>query len=167
MKRVDTEAARAAFDHAVATHRQAFGEFFLARLLGFEVRYADDRCEVRFPVRDFLFNPQGSLHGGIVALAMDVSMGHLLHHLRGAGATLEMKVQYLRPLRAGSATATGSILRLGGSLAFLESRLTDDEGALCAVATSTWKLLDEKAAGADGQRKARASSSVKSDSAGQ
>jgi uncharacterized protein (TIGR00369 family) len=143
MKRIDVDAARAAFDNAAATHRQAFGEFFLARLLDFEISYPDGRCVVRFPVRDFLFNPQGSLHGGIVALAMDVSMGHLLHHTRGAGATLEMKVQYLRPLRAGHATATGSVLRLGGSLAFLESRLTDDAGALAAVATSTWKLLDE------------------------
>jgi len=140
-KRIDIDVARHAFEEAVSTHQQAFGEFFLARLLGFEISYPDEHCVVRFPVHDFLFNPQGTLHGGIVALAMDVSMGHLLNRLRGPGATIEMKTQHLRPLRAGWCTATGSIVQLGHSLAFLESRLADEEGHLAAVATATWKLL--------------------------
>lgn len=139
MKKIDPDTARRAFEDALARHDQAFGQFFLARLLGFEVTYPDDACRVEFAVHDFMFNPQGSMHGGIIALAMDVSMGHLLNRRRGPGATLEMKVQYLRPVRAGRAVATGRMLRQGGSVAFLESRLVDDDGELAAVATSTWK----------------------------
>lgn len=143
MKKVDADETRGAFEHALAHHSQEFGEFFLAKLLGFEISYAEDRCVVAFTARDFMFNPQGSLHGGIVALAMDVSMGHLLKRVRGAGATLEMKIQYLRPILSGEVTATGSFLRQGGSINYLESRLTNDDGELVAVATSTWKLLRE------------------------
>ena len=139
MTTIDRDLARRAFEHALEHHEQAFGQFFLIKLLGFEITYPDGTCRVEFGVVDFMYNPQGSLHGGIIALAMDVSMGHLLNHLQGPGATLEMKVQYLRPVRTGRITATGRVLRRGSSLAFLESRLIDADGELAAVATSTWK----------------------------
>ena len=87
MSKVDPNVARSAFDNALEHHEQAFGQFFLAKLLGFEITYPQDACRVEFPVLDFMYNPQGSLHGGIIALAMDVSMGHLLNHLQGPGAT--------------------------------------------------------------------------------
>ena len=144
MAQIDRDSARRAFEHALEHHDQAFGEFFLIKLLRFEITYPDDTCRIEFPVQDFLFNPQGSLHGGIIALAMDVSMGHLLHRLQGPGATLEMKVQFLRPLRKGRAVATGRVLRRGGSVAFLESRLTDAGGELAALATATWKTSPPK-----------------------
>ena len=57
------------------------------------------------------FNPQGTLHGGILATAMDISMGHLLHHVDRAGATLEMKVQYLAPITAGLVRCEATFLR--------------------------------------------------------
>ena len=139
MARIDEKDARAAFEHALREHDQVFGQFFLIKLLGFEITYPEDTCRIEFAVRDFMFNPQGSLHGGIIALAMDVSMGHLLNRLQGPGATLEMKVQYLRPIRSGRVVATARVLRRGSSVAFFESRLTDDSGELAAFATSTWK----------------------------
>lgn len=139
MARVDEEVARSAFEQALREHDQSFGQFFLIRLLDFDITYPDDTCRIEFPVRDFMFNPQGTLHGGIIALAMDVSMGHLLNRLQGPGATLEMKIQYVRPVRGGRSVAIGRVLRRGGSVAFLESRLTDDAGELAAFATSTWK----------------------------
>src|SRR4026209_1459895 len=93
--------------------RQEFGSFFLSRLLGFTVAYEADRCIVSFDAIAPLFNPQGTLHGGILATAMDVSMGHLLHHVDGAGATLEMKVQFLAPVTSGITRCEGSFLRKG------------------------------------------------------
>ncbi len=140
-RQIDPRAARLAFESALESHDQAFGTFFLARLLGFEIDYGTEACRVAFDVHDFMFNPQGSLHGGIIALAMDVSMGHLLKHLQGAGATLEMKTQYLAPVRGGRVCAEGRVLRRGRSVWFLESRLVDAGGELAAFATSTWKVI--------------------------
>ena len=37
-----------------------------------------------------MFNPQGALHGGVIATVMDISMGHLLNHVDGPGSTVEM-----------------------------------------------------------------------------
>ena len=87
-------------------------------------------------------NPQGSLHGGIIATVMDISMGHLLNETVGKGATIEMKIQYLRPVHVGKVTCEGRFIKKGRKLSFMESRLSDQDGKLAAVATATWKMPD-------------------------
>ena len=126
---------------ALSTDRQEFGSFFLSRLLGFAISYGEGTCTVAFQATPALFNPQGSLHGGVLATALDISMGHLLHHTQGAGATLEMKIQYLAPITAGEVRCEASFLRRGRSVSFLQSRVLRADGALAAHATATWKQL--------------------------
>ena len=141
---MDEDAARQAFDEALRTHCPDFGTFFLARFFGLEISYTDETCIVEVPVRDFMFNPQGSLHGGVIAFALDVSMGHLIKRTVGRpGITLEMKTQYLRPAISGRVRCEGRFLRQGRSVNYLESRMTGEDGKLLAVATSTWQLLPE------------------------
>lgn len=155
-KRVDVAAARAQFEDAVATHVQDFQTFFLARLLGlsFEFWPAEvdptqlEGCRVAFPVRDFVYNPHGIAHGGVVATVLDVSMGHLVNKVCGPSATLEIKVQYLRPLtiQPAPAVAQAQFLRRGRSVSFTESRLSDGVGRLVATATATWRTTDAPSA---------------------
>ena len=95
---------------------------------------------VEFEVKDFMYNPQGSLHGGIIALALDVSMGHLIHHVTGeGGATLEMKIQYLRRITSGRLRCSARFLRQGRTVSFLETRMWDGAGELAAIATATFQ----------------------------
>ena len=142
---MDEALARAAFDEALRTQSPGFGTFFLARLLGLEISYGEaDDCTVRLAVKDFMYNPQGSLHGGIIATVLDISMGHLLQHSAGVGMTLQMNTQYIKPARAGVVQAHATFLRRGRSINYLESRMTDPGGDLMAFATSTWRLLDAK-----------------------
>lgn len=141
---IDVASARALLDRALADPRQEFGSFFLSRLLGFSVEYEGERCIVEFEAVRPLFNPQGSLHGGILATAMDISMGHLLHHVTGAGTTLEMKVQFLAPVRSGVVRCEGSFLRRGRSLCFLQSHATNANADAVAHATATWKLVSPR-----------------------
>jgi acyl-coenzyme A thioesterase PaaI-like protein len=70
---------------------------------------------------------------------MDVSMGHLLQHVDGAGATLTMTVQFLAPAKAGLVRCEASFLRRGRSISSLKSEASQD-GAIVAHATATWKL---------------------------
>ena len=144
-RRVDLPAAHAAFGRAAAGTQEAFGDFFLARFLGLEITYPGDACEVVFEAHDFLFNPQGTLHGGVLATALDIAMGHLIHRHAGAGTTLEMKVQFLAPVRGGRVTCRGEAMRRGGTW-FLRAEARDASGGTVAFATSTWKLLKTTAA---------------------
>ena len=59
----------------------------------------------------------------------------------GAGATIEMKVQYFAAARGGTVTCQSSFLKKGRRTFFLQSTARDDAGESIAHATSTWKLL--------------------------
>ena len=115
---------------AKADSREEFGSFFLSRLLGFAVTYGEGTCTVAFDAEPTLFNPQGTLHGGVLATALDISMGHLLNRLSGPGATLEMKVQYLAPISIGQVRCVASILHTGRSVSFVQSSAFRDGGAV-------------------------------------
>ena len=149
-KRIDPEALEAHLTEAAASHEQVFEKFFFARFLGLSFEYlpadADDAqketCRVTFPVTPMIANPQGVLHGGAIASVMDISMGHLIAKVAGPGATIEMKIQFMRPVSTGTLTAEGRFTRRGRSLSFLESRLLTEDGKLAAHATATWKMPD-------------------------
>jgi acyl-CoA thioesterase len=140
-RRIDEAAAREAFELALAGHEQAFGRFFLAKLFGMDISFPDGTCRVALTPRDFMFNPQGWLHGGVVATVMDISMGHLLAHTVGPGTTLEMKTQYLKAVGTEPLVCTGRYLRRGRGICYLAAELTDAKGEVAAFATSTWKVL--------------------------
>jgi uncharacterized protein (TIGR00369 family) len=135
------DAAQTMFEQAVADDRHEFGSFFLSRFLGMQIAYENENCTVSFEVKPPMYNPQGSLHGGVLATALDISMGHLLKHRVGAGSTLEMKVQYFSPARSGAVRCQAGFLKKGRSIFFLQSHAYDDAGETLAYATSTWKLL--------------------------
>lgn len=146
--RINEKAARAHLESILSDHEQAFETFFLARFLNLSFEYLPlealdaekEICRVSFPMSDMLKNPQGSLHGGAMATVMDISMGHLVNKVAGPGATIEMKVQYMRPVMEGIVTCEGRFTRRGRSMAFMESRLFDANGKLSALATATWKM---------------------------
>jgi uncharacterized protein (TIGR00369 family) len=132
--------AREAVEAALAASSPGFGTSFLVRLLELDISYPDETCRIVFPVRAHFFNPGGTLHGGIIATIMDISMGHLLKHQLGAGgATLHLSVQYLRAVTGGTASCEGRFLRRGRSICYLESRLFDADRTLAAVGSATWK----------------------------
>ncbi len=147
-RHIDRDAATAHFEAALGSHEQVFEKFFLARFLGLEFEYLPaaapdaekDLCRVTFEMTDMLRNPQGSLHGGAMATAMDISMGHLVNKVAGPGATIEMKTQFLRPIMEGRVTIEGRFLQRGRGLSFMESRLMGPDGKLAAMTTATWKM---------------------------
>ena len=124
--------------NANSTDEQVFGSFYLSRLLGFRINYIDQKCIVKFEANQTMFNPQGSLHGGVIATAMDVSMGHLLNKNIGIGATLEMNIKYLLPIKEGIVVCEGSFLKQGKTIGFLQSHMYREDKKLAAYASATW-----------------------------
>jgi uncharacterized protein (TIGR00369 family) len=95
---------------------------------------------------EYHYNPLGTAHGGIAATLLDSAMGCAVQSLLPAGTgytTLEIKVNYLRPITSATGTVMceGKIIHLGGRIATAEARLTDAIGKLYAHGTTTCLLL--------------------------
>ena len=95
---------------------------------------------------EYHYNPLGTVHGGIVATLLDSALGCSVHSMLAAGSwytTLEIKVNYLRPLtsKTGTVYCEGKVVHMGGRIATAEGRLTDASGTLYAHVTTTCILL--------------------------
>jgi uncharacterized protein (TIGR00369 family) len=95
---------------------------------------------------EYHYNPLGTVHGGVIATLLDSALGCAVQSMLPAGTsytTLELKVNYLRPItaRTGTVYAEGKIIHVGGRIATAEGRLTDTAGKLYAHGTTTCLIL--------------------------
>jgi uncharacterized protein (TIGR00369 family) len=91
-------------------------------------------------------NAMFTVHGGVLATLMDTAMGSAVFTCLGDGAyytTLELKANFIRPVRAGGErlTCVGQTIHVGRSTATAEARITGPGGALIAHATSTCMIF--------------------------
>lgn len=138
---MNKEIAQKRFSHALENQQPEFEKFFLAQFFNLSISYGEEECVVEVGVEDYMFNPQGSLHGGVISLIMDVSMGHLCKKFIGTAVTLEMKVQYLKPIKNEKITARGTFLKKGKTVNYTESKIYNQDGVLAAIANATWYKL--------------------------
>lgn len=92
-------------------------------------------------------NPQGTTHGGIYATILDSVMGCAVHSTLPAGVgytTLELKVNYVRPVSVDGAaiTAEGAVIHAGRRTATAEGRAYDGAGKLVAHASTTCLIIN-------------------------
>lgn len=90
------------------------------------------------------YNPIGTVHGGLVCTLLDSVLGCAVQTTlpQGQGYTsIEIKVNYLRPVLAGSGplTCVGTVTKPGNRVAFADGVVTDASGKV--VATATGSLL--------------------------
>ena len=95
---------------------------------------------------EYHYNPMETVHGGIVALLLDSAMGSSVQSMLPRGTsytTLELKVNYLRPVTSATGTiyGEGKLIHLGSRTAAAEGRLTDGAGKLYAHATTTCLIV--------------------------
>ena len=89
-------------------------------------------------------NPMGTLHGGILCDIADSAMGMAYASTLGEGetfTTLELKINFLRPIRSARLIAEGVIVQQGRTAGMAEALVTDENGRLIAKATSTCLTL--------------------------
>ncbi len=91
-------------------------------------------------------NPMGTLHGGIYCDLADAAMGYAYAATLGEGetfTTVELKINFLRPVRKGRLTAEAKVIKAGSALGYVECDVTDQAGKLVARAASTCMKLRE------------------------
>jgi uncharacterized protein (TIGR00369 family) len=119
----------------------------IGRLLGFVLKSIEPGRAVFEMVADERHhNPMGTLHGGIYCDLADAAMGYAYAATLGEGetfTTVELKINFFRPVRKGKLTAEASVLRAGANLGYVECDVKDGEGKLVARAASTCIKLRE------------------------
>lgn len=117
--------------------------------MGFRLAEIAEGRVVMTAVPDERFNNGiGVMHGGYAATLLDSAMGSAINSMMPAGRimmTLEMKVNYVRPLRPGMGMVRceATVLHVGRRVATAEGRIIDDDGVLYAHATTTCMVIRE------------------------
>ena len=94
-------------------------------------------------------NPMGTVHGGVLCDLADAAMGMAHASTLEEGetfTTLELKINFLKPVWAGRLTATGRVVKGGRTIGLVECDVRDDDGHLVARASSTCMTLRGAAA---------------------
>jgi len=89
----------------------------------------------------------GTLHGGIMTDLADLSMGVAIGSLLKddeSFTTLELKINFLRPVYETELRAEAKVLHRGRTVALVESVLKNNEGKEVARATATQMILTAK-----------------------
>jgi uncharacterized protein (TIGR00369 family) len=81
-------------------------------------------------------------HGGVTAALLDASLSFALIAATGQDwTTVDLRVDYLRPLAVGQATTTGRVVKAGARIGRAEGSVLDAEGRECARAVGTFVPL--------------------------
>lgn len=89
-------------------------------------------------------NPMGTLHGGILCDLADAAMGMAYASSLDEGetfTTLELKINFLKPVWSGRLTAAGRLVKGGRTVGLVECDVHDDKDRLIARASSTCMTL--------------------------
>lgn len=117
----------------------------IAELLGWRTVEAEPgRVVMEMEVEPRMANPMGTLHGGVLTGLADSAMAMAHASLLGEGesfTTLELKINFLRPIWNGTLRAEGKMVKGGRTIGLAECRVTTADGQLVAHATSTCMTL--------------------------
>ena len=89
-------------------------------------------------------NPIGTVHGGIYCDLADMAMGIAMLTTLADGeamTTIELKMNYFRPVVTGRMIAEARVIHRGRTSGFIECDVRDAQGRLVAKSSSTCVLL--------------------------
>jgi uncharacterized protein (TIGR00369 family) len=114
------------------------GEF-----IGFD--RANKILKARFPVLTEQLNPYGSMQGGMIAAAIDNTLGPLSMLVAPPNFTRRLEIKYRRPVTPGLKyiTVIGKFIEQKKRHLFFRASVVDDEGNELANAKAVHWVIDE------------------------
>jgi uncharacterized protein (TIGR00369 family) len=119
-----------------------------AKLLGWhllDARSGEGWLKVGFEGKPEFCNPAGFVQGGILTAMLDDTMGPavlVMSEGRLYTTTISLTVNFMAPAKPGPIVAEATVTQLGKTVAFMEGKLTAEDGTLLATATTVARLLD-------------------------
>jgi len=123
-------------------------------LLSMEIKDLEwGTCVLEVELEEKHLQPFGYVHGGVIASVMDAAAFWAVFPQVKDGmglTTVEIKVNYLAPVKKGKLVAKGRCIKIGKTLALGEAYISSAEGNLLAHGTATMMIVpDLKVEGQD------------------
>jgi len=126
-------------------------DFPFFRHMGLEVEdIAPGFARVSVELVDHLRNPNGQMHGGVIATLVDMSITQAMlmtdtyqrvRETRGIMTNVDLRMKYLRAVGAGRATVESRIVHEGRRVVHAASTVTDDRGKTVALGDATLMIV--------------------------
>ena len=119
-----------------------------AKLLGWnllDARPEEGWLKVGFDGKKDFCNPAGFIQGGILSAMLDDTMGPAVLIMTDGKlytTTISLTVNFMASAKPGPIIAEARVTQLGKTIAFMEGKLTAEDGTLLATATTTARLLE-------------------------
>lgn len=130
---------------APAASADRFAAAPISRLLGFVVApEIEGVTTVELDAGPQHANPMGRVHGGVICALADAAMGTAYGRQLLAAedfSTVELKVNFMRPVRLGRLEARARIVQRGLRIGFVDCEIRNARGKLVATATCTCMTL--------------------------
>lgn len=118
------------------------------RLVGLRLtRLHRDGITIECTLRSDLRNSAGAAHGGVAATMADAAVGIAIQrHFGGKRriTTVELKINYFRPVIEGRIFARSHLLRIGSTLCIGNVDFVDDHARAIGTAIVTYIFLDDR-----------------------
>lgn len=115
------------------------------QLLGIELEEIErGAVSLRLELRDELMRNGGIAHGGVIASLIDTASAFAVMSQLEPGkstTTIDLTIQYLRPLTKGVARAHARVLRAGRRVTVVSVDVTNDAEVLAATALTSYLML--------------------------
>ena len=109
--------------------------------------FVGDRYVIDLEIEPRHHNVMGFVHGGVLCTLLDTAMARSFFYSQPEaekkGATLEMKVNFLKSSTAGKITAYGKLVNSTKQTAYVEGYLENEAGQLLAKASATMMLFEK------------------------
>lgn len=124
----------------------------IAQLLGFNMVELDKGMAVfEMETSERLYNPMGTLHGGILCDISDAAMGCAFATTleeNESYTTIDIKLNFLKPVWKTNLRAVGKLIKRGNTIGLLECHVYDEKESLISHSTCTCMVLrDDKSEG--------------------
>ena len=116
-------------------------------LLSMEIKDLEwGTCVLEVELEEKHLQPFGNVHGGLIASVIDAAAFWAVFPQVKDGlglTTVEIKVNYLAPIREGKLVAKGRCIKIGKTLALGETYINSSEGNLLAHGTATMMIVPD------------------------